>query len=178
MSGWVAGATVVSAGISGYMGMQQAKAGAKAMKDPREKDRKVYAGQLKEMLATPENFFQNPLYQSAFGQGRQATMRGLASEGFLGSGNFATGLQSYGQSFGMGMFMEYSKYLAELAGFSHFTDPAAGLQSIDAGYGRIEGALGQLGAGFGTAFGKMGGASGTPASPGMSPGTGNFVGPR
>lgn len=164
MSGWVAGASVVSAGIGAYSSHQQTKAAQKTMKDPLAKDRRGYADQLQTMQDDPASFYQNPLYQNAFGQGQQAVRRGMAAEGFTGSGNFATGLQKFGQSFGMDMFMEYSKYLAEIAGFSHFPDQGAGLAGLDAGASRMNDALGQLGGTVGRFFGSGGGGMPMPAS--------------
>lgn len=89
------------------------------------------------MINDPGSFFQDPLYQAAFGQGQQALERSQAAKGMAGSGGAATELQKYGQTFGADMYTQRLGQLANLSGIQ--MDPASrqmGAKTL------IEGALG------------------------------------
>ena len=161
---WVGTAVSVGSAVYGaYQSNKQANAAIKAGKDPLRKERKEIAGMTMELLRDPGSFYNSPLYQAAFGQGTQATLRGFASQGYIGSGNMATGLQQFGQSMGYDMFMEYEKMLAQMAGFSDFQPRNQGLEGYANARGGMQDALGQLGSIIGSKPWSSGSSSGTPA---------------
>ena len=150
---WVGVAVSVGSALyGGYQANKQANAAIKAGKDPLAKERKHYAGLLGDLIDDPSSFYSNPLYQSAFGQGTQAVVRGMASQGYAGSGNMATGLQQYGQTFGYNMLKDYEQFLAELAGFSNFQSRAQGLEAYSDATKQMQQYMGDLG----TIWGKYG----------------------
>jgi len=174
---WVNAAIAVGSAVYGaYSSSKASKATIKAGKDPLRSERMGYAKQLGTLQSDPSSFFSNPLYQAAYGEGQQAVTRGLASQGYAGSGNMATGLQKYGQSFGFGMFQDYSKFLSELAGFTQNNNaPAVQAQGAQYGQAGMMQGLGDLG----TIFGKywpQGGTAGTPATTGGGGGGGGIGG--
>jgi len=133
---WVNAAVAVGSAVYGaYSANKASKSMVKAGKDPLRSQRMGYAKQLGTLQSDPSSFFSNPLYQAAYGEGEQAVTRGFASQGYAGSGNMATGLQKYGQSFGFGMFQDYSKFLAELAGFNQ-NNNSPGVQALGTQYGQ------------------------------------------
>lgn len=148
---WV-GASAVVTGVAGISeGQGQKKLGRQAIKEgnPFGPYRQQYAEQLGSLMKDPSAFLNNPLYKSAFGQGEQAVMRGLAGKGFTGSGNFAAGLQSFGMGFGWTALKDQEKFLAELAGAQFPADPGPGLDAHDKGSNKLLGGIGDLMGGIG-----------------------------
>ena len=162
---WInVGIAAVGVVSSAYSAKRQRDQAGKLGKDPVSSQRTGYSKDLQTMMDDPSSFYSNPMYQSAYGQGQQAVTRGLASQGYAGSGNMATGLQQYGQSFGFGMFKDYSKFLAELAGFTfNNNNPQVAAQGTQWANQGLEGAFGQLG-GIAGLFGPSGSTAGTPAA--------------
>lgn len=78
-------------------------------------EQQAIRAQTMNMIQKPGDFFQDPLYQAAFGQGQQALERSQASKGMAGSGGAAAELQKYGQTFGADM---YNQRLVQLSGLS------------------------------------------------------------
>jgi hypothetical protein len=143
---------LVSAGVQVIGGVMQHKAGKKqqklskqAMKDmnPFAPYRQQYAEQLGTLMKDPSGFLNNPLYKAAFSQGQQAVMRGFAGKGFIGSGNFAAGLQGFGMSFAYDAQREQQKFLAHLAG-ADMGGSAGPLEGYNAGVNNEGGGWGQL----------------------------------
>jgi hypothetical protein len=151
---WV-GASAVVTGVAGISeGQGEKKLGRQAIKEgnPFGPYRQQYAEQLGALMKDPSGFLNNPLYKAAFGQGQQAVMRGMAGKGFIGSGNFATGLQNFGMSFAYGAERDQEKFLAELAGAQFPADPGPGLQAHDKGSDKFLGGIGDLVGGIGDLF--------------------------
>lgn len=174
---WVAAAIGIASSLyQGHQADEQGQMAKKAMKDmnPFAPYRKQYAEMLGKLMDDPASFLDNPLYQAAFDQGTQAVMRGFAGEGFLGSGNMATGLQSFGMSFANDMFKDMSKFIAHLAG-ADIGGSAGPLQGLEQSYRNTGDAFGQLGAIF-EGLPGMASPSGSPGAGAYSPGAGG-VGP-
>jgi hypothetical protein len=109
--------------------------------------------QLQSLISNPGSFFSSPVYQAAFGQGTQAVTRQEASGGFLNSGNEATALQAYGQSFGASQLLSQEQLLASMSGTS--ANPASALGTASGAgatsfnqLGTLLAALGQSGSMF------------------------------
>lgn len=164
---WVNAAISVGSAIFGAS--QQSKAAKKAKKagkDPLRKERASLAKNLMALVKDPSSFYQNPLYQAAFGQGQQAVMRGLASQGYRNSGNMATGLQEYGQSFGWSQFQNWADMLANWAGFTQQRGApavqAAGAMAQGQATQNLLGTAGALIGQYGDQIGSLFGGSSTP----------------
>lgn len=122
--------------------------------------RQQYAEQLGALMEDPSEFLNNPLYKAAFGQGQQAVMRGFAGKGFIGSGNFAAGLQSYGMGFGWEALKQQERFLAELAGAQFPANPGPGLDAWGKGSDKFLGGIGDILGGFTSIAGGFGGGGG------------------
>ena len=145
MSGWVAGATVVAAGI-GYMSSESAsKRMAKAGKDPLRPQRMGYAQNLADLRADPGSILKDPAFMSSLNLGAETVNRHMAAQGYLGSGMQAMSLYNYGQTSALGYLNDQEKFLAELAGFGDFGSPEATAAGARQGYDGTMSALGQLG---------------------------------
>ena len=145
MSGWVAAATIVSAGI-GYMSSESAsKRMAKAGKDPLRPQRMGYAQNLADLRADPGSILKDPAFMSSLDLGAETVNRHMAAQGYLGSGMQAMSLYNYGQTSALGYLNDQEKFLAELAGFGNFGSPAATAAGARQGYEGTMSALGQLG---------------------------------
>lgn len=155
--------------ISGLVGIHKGRSLEKLSKKAfREENpfgpyRDKYAKLLGELTDDPTSFLDNPLYQAAFGAGTQAVMRGFASEGFLGSGNMATGLQQFGMGFGFDALQKERAFLAMLAGADQDPDFAAALSGKKAGSEMIGKGINDLFGGLGS-FGGFGGSGGSSSS--------------
>jgi hypothetical protein len=138
--GWIAAGTIVG-GIYGMSkGKGQEKLGRQAIKEgnPFGPYRQQYAEQLGALMKDPSGFLNNPLYKAAFGQGQQAVARQFAGKGYIGSGNFAAGLQGAGMAFGWGALQDQERFLAELAGAQFPANPGPGLAAWGAGADRSQ----------------------------------------
>jgi hypothetical protein len=120
--------------------------------------------QLQQLMANPSSFFQSPVYQAAANQGGQQVARQMAAGGFLNSGNEATALQAYGQTFGQQQLLSQEQLLAGMSGTGF--NPASALSGASSTEGQtfnqtgtLLAALGQSGALSGYGFG--GGGSNT-----------------
>jgi hypothetical protein len=157
---------VVGAGASIYGTATQGKIanqGLSLAEDQRYKQDEAF-NQLQELMNNPASFFNSPVYQAAFNQGSQAVARQGAAAFGPNSGNMATELQAYGQSFGQQQLLSQEQLLANMSGTG--ANPAAGLNtasgaasSATAGLGGLAGLL----AFFGTS-GMGGGGGGVPAN--------------
>ncbi len=132
-------------------------------------------GQLQQLIQNPGSFFSSPVYQAAFGQGTQATMRASESTGYTGSGNELTALQGYGQSFGESQLLSQEQLLAGMSGTgfnpASATQVASGANNTSFNQlGTLLAALGQSGSMF-----NGGGGGGGSVTPGAA-GVGNFDG--
>jgi len=164
---WISAAIGIGTALFGaHQSKKQGDAAIEAGKDPLKYERRILASRAMSLIKNPESFYSNPLYRAAFGQGLQANVRAGAASQYIGSGNMATGLQSYGQGFAFDMFMEYERMLAEMAGFSNFQPRSQGLDAYsDARKGMMD-SFGQIGAILGPIFKPPSGSAGTPSSGG------------
>ncbi len=146
---WIQAAIGIGTAIfQGHQAQQQGHQARKAMKDmnPFAPFRKQYAEQLGKMMEDPAGFLDNPLYHSAFDQGTQAVMRGMAANKYLGSGNMATGLQSFGMGKAQDIFMDSAKFMSHLAGadMGGSAGPLQGIEQSNDRYGDVFGQLGSI----------------------------------
>lgn len=115
--------------------------------------------QLQQLISDPGSFFKSPVYQASFDQGTHAVQRAEQASGYLGSGNEAAALQSYGQSFGQQQLFNQEQLLAGMSGTGFNPAGAAGTAS-----GAASSAAGSMNnlAGLLTFFGQsgMGGGGG------------------
>lgn len=176
---WIAAAVGIASSLfQGYQADQQGQMAKKAMKDmnPFAPFRKQYGDMLGKMMGDPASFLDNPLYKAAFDQGTQAVMRGFSKQ--IGSGNMATGLQSFGMGFAQDMFMDSAKFIAHLAG-ADMGGSAGPISGVESANQQTDDALGQLGSIFG-GF-NFGGGGGSEAHfdglPGGASGSGSMANP-
>jgi hypothetical protein len=80
--------------------------------------------QLQKLLSDPGSFFSSPVYQAAFGQGTQAVARAGAAQFGPNSGNEASALQAYGQSFGQQQLLSQEQLLLSGAGVTNASSPS------------------------------------------------------
>ena len=72
--------------------------------------------QLQQLINDPSSFFDSPVYKSAAAQGSSAVARQNAAAFGPNSGNEATALQAYGQSFGAQQLLGQEQLLAGMSG--------------------------------------------------------------
>lgn len=150
ISAVVVGAVGIAAGAYEYAGQHSAEEQALSLANTQNGRQTASFNQLQQLMANPGSFFSSPVYQAAFGQGTQAVERQQASGGFLNSGNEATALQAYGQSFGQQQLLGQEQLLASMSGASFNpasavgTGSAAGSASFNQ-LGTLLAALGQSG---------------------------------
>ena len=130
--------------------------------------------QLQQLMANPASFFSSPVYQAAFGQGTQAVARSNAAGGFNNSGNMATALQQYGQSFGQQQLLGQEQLLAGMSG-TGFNPAAAGGAATTSNTNQT-GLLAGLFASFGGQMNQFGGGGGGVATVDQGMTTGGYGG--
>lgn len=116
MSLATAGAVVGIAGTA-YGAYQQSQMAGAAGRDPFGKgNRKLYQGQLRDLMRNPSSIFSDAAFRSALDVGLTGVEKKMAAQGFLGSGNEAAGLMGYGESFALDWFKNQRDALAQMAG--------------------------------------------------------------
>lgn len=168
MSGAITAAVVgiVGIGVGAYEANQSQNIAKRALglgASQADKQNQSYM-QLQDLMQNPGSFLDNPLFKSSLNTGLQGVTRQTAAAGFKGSGNEATALESYGQSFASSQLLSQEQLLAGMSGTGF--NPASSV-SVGAGannqsfqqLGTLLYALGQTG---GSASG--GGSGFTPAN--------------
>jgi hypothetical protein len=165
MSGLITAVTAVGIGVGAYEASQEHAIQEQALGLAQTQAQKQNTSwdQLQQLMANPASFFQSPVYQSAEQQGGATVARQMAAGGFLGSGNEATALQAYGQTFGQQQLLSQEQLLAGMSGTGF--NPTSALNTGSSAEGQTFGqtgtllaALGQSGA-FGSGSGLFGGFS-------------------
>jgi hypothetical protein len=85
--------------------------------------------QLQQLISNPASFFSSPVYTAAAGQGASAVARTNAAAFGPNSGNEATALQTFGQSFGQQQLLSQEQLLAGMSGTGFNPTAAAGTAS-------------------------------------------------
>lgn len=152
--------------VSGYSAYQSKRAGDQALNlaSDQASRQSYYDQQLRNLIANPNKIFDDPGYKESFDQGLQAVERSAAARGFLGSGNAATELMTFGQSFASRYLREQEQLLASLSGaqFNPASAMATGQQSYDSSFIQLGQSLASLGYTFGgMRTGGSGGSSGS-----------------
>ena len=155
-----AGAAIYSTSVQGgianqELGLAQTQAG---------KQNQAYS-QLQQLISNPSSFFDSPVYTAAANQGGAQVARQNAAQFGGNSGNEATALQAYGQSFGQQQLLSQEQLLAGMSGTGFNPAGAAGTASgaASAGAGSLA-SLGGLLAFFGSSGGTGTGLAGTSTS--------------
>src|SRR5271154_476745 len=123
---------VASAAVSAYGANKQGQEANAALSIAGNQEYKQNQAfdQLQTLINNPASFFGSPVYQAAFGQGTQAVSRSsAASFGGGPSGNTATALQAYGQSFGEQQLFSQEELLAGMSGTGFNPSGAVGTAS-------------------------------------------------
>lgn len=156
--GFVAGAVITTAG-SIYESSQQNKIANRGLSLAEDTQGKqdYYNQQLMQLMANPGDFLNNPLFKSTLDVGLQGANRSMAAQGYLGSGNQATALEKYGQSFASSQLFQQEQLLGNLSGAS--LNPAGGLQVASGASSASAGALNNI-AGLAAFYGGTGGFGG------------------
>lgn len=182
----VVASTVVSAGVGLYEGSQANKnsSAAQGLEADVQGKQDYYNNQLMQLMANPGTFLDNPLFTSTLATGTQAVNRSQAAQGFLGSGNQATALQQFGQSFASSQLTGQEQILASLSGAGNASSPSqAGSVAVSAQgqeFNQLGSLLASLGYSKGFSSGGTstggGGGGGANYGPWNSGGTVNFDG--
>jgi hypothetical protein len=138
--------------------------------DQRQKQDQSFQ-QLQDLISNPAAFFNSPVYTAARDQGASAVARENAAAFGPNSGNEATALQTFGQSFGQQQLLSQEQLLAGMSGTGY--NPAGALGGASSAAGSAAGSLASLG-GLLAFFGSSGG--GGTSVPGATPG-GDFTTP-
>jgi len=117
-------------------------------------DQAKYRGMLSDLLTKPASFYDNPVYQSQFEQGRQALERSQSARGNLGSGGAMAELLKYGMGHGANQFNTMASLLSGLSGVTgdqqaRAAAAAAMLRGNEATNAMEAATLGRIGQGFG-----------------------------
>src|SRR6185437_6471388 len=75
-----------------------------------------YNTQLQQLIQNPDSFLSSRTFQDTLNQGLTVVSRQMASQGYLGSGNEATALEQYGQTFAGQQLSQQEQLLASLTG--------------------------------------------------------------
>lgn len=113
--------------------------------------------QLQQLISNPASFFSSPVYQAAAGQGSQAVARENAAAFGPNSGNEATALQTFGQSFGQQQLLNQEQLLAGMSGTGF--NPAGAGQTASGAASSAAGGMASLG-GLLSFFGNSGAGAG------------------
>jgi hypothetical protein len=114
--------------------------------------------QLQDLISNPAAFFSTPAYTASFGQGTQATSRANAAQFGPNSGNEASALQQFGQTFGQQQLLTQEQFLGGMSG-SGF-NPSGALGTASSATNSAAGGLSSL-AGLLSFFGSSGMAGGS-----------------
>lgn len=153
----IGGAAVIGGGVALYEG-EQNRSLASGIAGDVEGKQDYYNSQLMQLLANPGQFLSNPLFTSTLNVGTTAVNRSQAAQGFLGSGNQATALQQFGQSFASGQLLGQETLLAGLSGAGSASSPSQAVSAATSAQGQSFNQLGSLLASLGYATGGSGGA--------------------
>ncbi len=113
--------------------------------------------QLQTLLNNPQSFFSSPVYTAAANQGGAQVARQNAAAFGPNSGNEATALQAYGQSFGQQQLLSQEQLLAGMSGTQY--NPSSSLQVASGAASSSASSLSSLG-GLLSFFGNSGMAGG------------------
>lgn len=175
----VVAATVVTGAVGLYEGSQN-RALASGIAGDVEGKQDYYNDQLMQLMANPSTFLNNPLFTSTLATGTQAVNRSQAAQGFLGSGNQATALQQFGQSFASTQLTGQEQILASLSGAGNASSPSQAVGAATSAQGQSFNQLGSLLASLGYSTKGLGGGGtgggGADYGPWNSGGTVNFDG--
>lgn len=149
--GLAASAAATAYGISSQSGIANRQ--LSIADDQRSKQDQSFQ-QLQQLISDPSSFFKSPVYQAAFDQGTHAVSRQQAAGGYLGSGNEAAALQSYGQSFGQQQLFNQEQLLAGMSGTGF--NPAGAVGGAGQSAQNVQGSINNL-AGLMSFFGNSGG---------------------
>lgn len=144
---------------SGIVGMNQANQlsdlarQAFTQSDPFASQRPQYQEQLSRLMNNSDEIFEDPAFKAALGQGTQTVERSLAARGLLNSGNAATELQQFGQTFAGDFRNQRIAQLSSLAGAGIAPNFGAALGAQGASSDLLSQALAALGYGAGRATG-------------------------
>lgn len=176
----VVAATVVTGAVGLYEGSQN-RSLASGIAGDVEGKQDYYNDQLMQLMANPSAYLNNPLFTSTMNVGTQAVNRSQAAQGFLGSGNQATALQQFGQSFASTQLLGQEQLLGSLSGAGNASSPSQAVGASTAAQGQSFNQLGSLLASLGYSTKGIGGSSGSSSGganygPWNSGGTVNFDG--
>lgn len=140
-----------------------------------------YQAQLQQLISNPSSVTSLPGYQFQLSEGSAAVASQMAASGFLGSGNEAEALMSYGQGLASSFYGQQTSLLASLSGLQASASTAqsgsaatgaanAATGAAAATTGQANSALGQLGLLYGLSENSNAGTI-----PGLSPGGGGYV---
>jgi hypothetical protein len=161
MSFWIAGAVIVSTGAGLYESSQSSAIGSKAvgLAEDTQGKQDYYNNQLMQLMANPSSFLSSPLFTSTLDVGTQAVNRSQAAQGFLGSGNQATALQQFGQSFASSQLLGQEQLLGSLSGAGNASSPSQALTAGTGAFGQSFNQLGSLLASLGYSTTGAGGST-------------------
>lgn len=163
MSFWIAGSVIVSAGAGLYESSQSNKLGQQGLglAEDTQGKQDYYNQQLMQLMANPSSFLSSPIFTSSLNVGTEAVNRSEAAQGFLGSGNQATALQQFGQSFASSQLLGQEQLLGSLSGAGNASSPSQAIGAGTAAFGQSFTQLGSLLASLGYSKGS-GGTTSTP----------------
>ena len=141
--GFVAAAVITTAG-SVYESSQQNKIANRGLSlaENTQGKQDYYNQQLMQLMASPGDFLNNPLFKSTLDVGLSGVNRTMAAEGYLGSSNQATALEQYGQSFASSQLFQQEELLGGLSGAQQ--NPASGLNVASGATSQAAGGLNSL----------------------------------
>jgi hypothetical protein len=153
------GAAVIGAGAEIYSSDQQHSIEEQqlGLANTQAGKQNLAFNQLQQLINDPSSFFSSPVYTAAANQGGAQVARQMASGGFRDSGNEATALQAYGQTFGQQQLLSQEQLLANMSGVGF--NPAGALSGASGSAAAATGSLNSL-AGILAFFGSSGAGSG------------------
>jgi hypothetical protein len=140
-------------GMGEGQGLKRMSMRAMDEENPFGEYRDQYAKMLEGLMDNPGEFLDSPLFKGAFDLGTQGVMRGMAAKGEIGSGNMATGLQSFGMNMAFGALQDEKKFLAHLAGADQDPNFAPMLQGRREGSNMLMQGIGGIGESVMSIFG-------------------------
>lgn len=105
-----------SLGIGGYEASQSSgiTSAAESLSGQEASESAYYNKILQGLISNPSSFLQSSLFQSSLQQGLGAAQTSEIAQGYGGSGNEASALESYGQSQASGELLSYEQLLGNL----------------------------------------------------------------
>jgi hypothetical protein len=182
----IAGAAAASAGAGIYESNQSAGISSQALglAQNTQNEQAFYNNQLMQLMSNPSSFLTSPVFQAGLNQGLSGVSRQMAAQGYLGSGNEAQALETYGQSYAQQELTQQEQILGADAGIQSAPNPASALGAATGAQGQSANQLGGSLASLGFTLSNLQGGSGTsvaannamfgPGTPG-SWGTGNWT---